>query len=201
MSDPPVPNLIDVPSGQDSDSKHTQNQGDSLNKPSPSRAQRSWEWITGKHLHIREYGIGVMIGLTAVATMGYCSVATEQRDAMIEAVKESRRASNAAERAVEIAEQARHDSERTANETANRAERATKATENAINAVRIAYARSVAAATDTDITRIESGEFWVYVYVIAKYNGGGHRYFTEYYARYNFPRKVFIECGSHNDAN
>ena len=70
-----------------------------------------------------------------------------------------------------------------------------------INGAREAYAHSFSASSDADIKRIEDGEWWLYVHAIARYEGSGNSYFTEYYARYNPKSKRFEECGTHNDAN
>lgn len=71
-----------------------------------------------------------------------------------------------------------------------------------IGGIKWAHPHSIIKANDVDIKRIESGEWWLFVYAIVRYEGvSGQKYFTEYYARYNPQRKDFEECGTHNDAN
>lgn len=71
-----------------------------------------------------------------------------------------------------------------------------------IGGVKLAHPHSFVNATDEDVKRIESGRWWLYVYAIVWYEGvSGKKYFTEYHARYNPKRKLFEECGTHNDAN
>ena len=71
-----------------------------------------------------------------------------------------------------------------------------------IGGAKLTHPRTFIKANEVDIKRIESGEWWLYVYAIIRYEGPvGQKYFTEYYARYSPKLKLFVECGSHNEAN
>jgi len=138
----PVSSGPDMPSVQEIEAETAEGTTGNQAQPReyPTRQRRMWDWISGRHGHIRDWLVaGFTLALT-IATIFYVHYAGQQRDAMIEAVRESKRASDAAEKAVEIAEQTRRNSETFAKETTDRAERATKATENA--------ARSMASQAD-----------------------------------------------------
>jgi hypothetical protein len=65
-----------------------------------------------------------------------------------------------------------------------------------------AVPRSFVKASAEDIKRIESGQWWLYVYAIVRYEGStGGQYFTSFYARWNSVRRTFDECDSNNEAN
>jgi hypothetical protein len=71
-----------------------------------------------------------------------------------------------------------------------------------VGGLKLANPRSFIKATPDDIKRIESGEWWLYVYAIVRYEGPtGEQYFTSYYARWNSTARGFDECGSGNEAN
>jgi hypothetical protein len=132
----PVPSGPEMPSVKEAEAETAEDTADNQGQPREymTRRRRMWDWISGRHGHIRDWLVaGFTLALT-IATIFYVHYAGQQRDAMIEAVKESKRASDAAEKAVEIAEQTRRDSERIATETTERAERATRATEKVASA-------------------------------------------------------------------
>lgn len=71
-----------------------------------------------------------------------------------------------------------------------------------IGGYKLANPHSFIKATAEDITRIESGQWWLYVYAIVRYEGPtGGQYFTSFYARWNPTRHTFDECDSNNEAN
>lgn len=113
----------DMPSSQENDASEAEDAPNSDGQPRQrlTRRRRIWDWVTGRHGHIRDWLIAVFTAALTIATIFYVHYAGQQRDAMIDAVKQSTRASDAAEKAVAIAEQARLDSERATKESADTA--------------------------------------------------------------------------------
>lgn len=82
-------------------------------------ARHAWNRITGvmhTHAHVRDWISAVFTGALVIATIYYVHYAGQQRNAMLDAVKESRRANDLAEQALSEAQQTRLSAEGMAQE-------------------------------------------------------------------------------------